>query len=48
MRKFLVYQPSIAKAKPRQLHSENIDLLEHFGRKLYDASDILNVFKKQG
>ena len=29
----------------RQLHSDNINILEHFERRLQDAFDVLNIFK---
>ena len=31
----------------RQLHSDNINILEHFGRRLQDAFDVLNIFKSR-
>ena len=31
----------------RQLQSDNINILEHFGRRLQDAFDVLNIFKSR-
>ena len=37
--------PSLISQGWRQLHSDNINIQEHFGRRLQDAFDVLNIFK---
>ena len=37
--------PSLISQAGRQLHSDTINILEHFGRRLQDAFDVLNIFK---
>ena len=39
--------PSLINQARRQLHSDNINILEHFGRRLQDAFDVLNIFKSR-
>ena len=39
--------PSLISQARRQLHSDNINILEHFGRRLQDAFDVLNIFKSR-
>ena len=40
-----VDRPSLISQGWRQLHSDNINIHEHFGRRLQDAFDVLNIFK---
>ena len=37
--------PSLISQAGRELHSDTINILEHFGRRLQDAFDVLNIFK---
>ena len=37
--------PSLISGARRKLHSYNINIQEHFGRKLQDTFDISNIFK---
>ena len=39
--------PSLISQARRLLHSDNINILEHFGRRLQDAFDVLNIFKSR-
>ena len=39
--------PSLISQARRRLHSDNINILEHFGRRLQDAFDVLNIFKSR-
>ena len=40
-----VDRPSLISQGWRQLHSDNINIQQHFGRRLQDAFDVLNIFK---
>ena len=42
---FLEELPSLICQTRRQLYSDNIKILEHFGRRLQDAFDVMNIFK---
>ena len=39
--------PRLISQGRRQLHSDNLNIFEHFGRRLQDASDVLNIFKSR-
>ena len=47
LEQFLKGLPSLISQARRQLHSDNINILEHFGRRLQDAFDVLNIFKSR-
>ena len=45
LEQFFEELPSLISQARRQLHSDNINIPEHFGRRLKDALDVLNIFK---